>query len=78
MAAELVVSGAVTLETVFGLTVRQIESLYEVRQRTDAARRRAFINDLVVGISTLTKEGQKAAQEFTALLDARSRGVPAG
>lgn len=74
MAAELVNAGAVSFTEVFGLTVQQLESLYESRQRMLASNRHAFVNDLLVGIASLTESGQQAAQRFLDLVRDRSLG----
>lgn len=56
------------------LTVDQIESLVEARQRFIASQSHTFIEDLQVGIACLTQEGQKSAVRIAELLAARARG----
>lgn len=62
----------------FDLTVEQIESLVEARQRLLAANSHSFVEDLQVGIGCLTKEGQQAAVKVADMLAARARGEVPG
>lgn len=50
------------------LTRLQIESLYEMRQRSIASQRAAFVDDLLVGMSCLGSNGDAIKEHMRILL----------
>lgn len=76
---ELIACGSISYETALGLTVPQIEFLYESRQRALAGQRAAFADDVAAAVvGCLDKDGHKALQQHIAQLRAIAEGVPAG
>ncbi len=80
---ELIACGALSFETALGLTVPQIEFLYESRQRVLASERAAFADDVSAAvIGCLDKDGHRALQGHIQRLRAIAEGIeeddPAG
>lgn len=80
---ELIACGAISFETALGLTVPQLEFLYESRLRVLAAQRAAFADDVSAAvIGCLDKDGHKALQahinRLRAISEGRDEADPAG
>lgn len=68
-----------SFETALGLTVPQIEFLYESRQRVLAAERAAFADDVSAAvIGCLDKDGHRALQGHVKRLRAIAEGLEDG
>lgn len=68
-----------SFETALGLTVPQIEFLYESRQRVLAAERAAFADDVSAAvIGSLDNDGRRALQEHISRLRAIAEGQEDG
>ena len=76
---ELIACGALSFETALGLTVPQIEFLYESRQRVLAAELAAFADDVSAAvIGCLDKDGHRALQGHIGRLRAIAEGQEDG
>jgi hypothetical protein len=61
-----------------GLTIPQIEFLYEARQRALAGQRADFVADVQRAVNgSMGEAGHKAMQSYIARLEAIERGTPA-
>jgi hypothetical protein len=74
---ELIACGALSFETALGLTVPQIEFLYESRQRVLASQRASFADDVAAAvIGCLDSDGHKALRKHIGLLRSIADGEP--
>lgn len=79
----MIASGSISFETALGLSIAQIEFLYESRQRVLAGNRAAFSDDVAAAvIGSLDEGGHKAfrghVQALRAIAEGRSTDEAAG
>lgn len=74
---ELIVCGAVSFETALGLSIAQIEFLFECRQRAQAAERAALTDDTAAAVvGCLSEDGHKSLRKHLKALQAIAEGAP--